>query len=127
MIMWLEPGADSSLQAILGGHIIIGAVHLARKDAGLDFDGAAVPALSAPGGIAAARIEQPDMAVQNIVRRVKDRLKSRQDMAAALGPLADHLAFYVFETGEAPIGPGWTLDYAGRTYPLKSGLAKPSG
>ena len=39
--------------------------------------------------------------------------------AAVMGPLADHLAFFVFDNGGEPIGVGWTVDYAGRTYPLK--------
>jgi hypothetical protein len=56
-----------------------------------------------------------------VLRRLKARLQSGKEnaVAAVMGPLADHLAFFVFDNGGEPIGTGWTVDYAGRTYPLK--------
>lgn len=121
MIMWLAAGDDSALATALEHQVIIGAIHISRGVLGLEFDGTRVPVLAAPGGIAMERLAELPDSTQSVLRRLKARLKSGEENAisAVMGALADHLAFFVFEKGDEPIGPGWTLDYAGRTYPLK--------
>jgi hypothetical protein len=123
MIMWLAAGDDSALAAALEHQLIVGAVHISRTAQGVKFDGTSVPVLAAPGGIAVERLDEADLSenTQNVLRRLKARLKSGEEnaIAAVMGVLADHLAFFVFAKGSEPIGAGWTVDYAGRTYPLK--------
>ncbi len=121
MIMWLAAGDDSALAATLDHQVIIGAIHFSRGVLGLEFDGTSIPVLAAPGGIAMERLDALSDSTQSVLRRLKVRLKSGEENAvsAVMGALADHLTFFVFEKGEEPIGPGWTVDYAGRTYPLK--------
>lgn len=123
MIMWLAAGEESALAPALDQQIIIGAIHISRGVQGLEFDGTSVPVLAAPGGVAMARLDSADLSdsTQSVLRRLKARLKSGEEnaVAAVMGALTDHLAFFVFAKGGEPIGPGWTVDYAGRSYPLK--------
>jgi hypothetical protein len=123
MIMWLAAGDDSALAAALERQVIIGAVHISRGAEGLTFDSTNVPVLAAPGGVAMEKLDGTDLSdsTQSVLRRLKIRLRSGEEntVAAVIGAVADHLAFFVFDKGGEPIGPGWTVDYAGRTYPLK--------
>jgi len=123
MILWLTAGADSALAAVLQREVIIGAIHISRGAQGLKFDATSVPVLAAPGGAAVEQLEVGALSegIQSVLRRLKSRLKSGEDNAVSsvMGALADQLTFFVFDKGDEAIGPGWTLDYAGRTYPLK--------
>jgi len=123
MILWLTAGTDSALAAILEREVIIGAIHISRGEMGLQFDATSVPVLAAPGGVAVEQLDGDALSegIQSVLRRLKARLKSGEENAVStvMGVLADQLAFFVFDKGDEVIGPGWTLDYAGRTYPLK--------
>ena len=123
MIMWLGATGDSALTPVLNRHVIFGVVRLFRGESGLNFDIGSPPVLKAPGGIVMARLDAPDLTdeMQNVLQRLRTRLKSREAPDAGLwAALADQLSFHIFEKGEDPVGPGWTLDYAGRTYPVKA-------
>jgi len=124
MIMWLAAGDDSALGPVLDRHVILGVLHLSKSQTGLVFDSDSRPVLMAPGGVVMARLEDADLTheMQSVLRRLTARLKSREvpGEAAVLGALADRIAFFVFETGDQSLGTGWTVDYAGRVYPLKA-------
>lgn len=116
MILWLEPDVQSSLYAVAGQHIIIGAMHVSQGAGGLQFDSTSRPVLTGPGGQRAPGVEPLGADLADVIGKVKTHLKSRQGAAAALAPLADQFGFFVFDKGGIPAGQGWSLDYAGRTY-----------
>lgn len=124
MMMWLAAGDDSALATVLDRHVIVGVLHIIKGTSGLDFDTDSVPVLKAPGGITMARLEGPDLTpeIEVVLERLKSRLKSREAAggAAILGALADRFAFFIFEVGDQMVGQGWTADYAGRVYPVKT-------
>lgn len=128
MIMWLAASQDSALAPALDRHVIIGALHISRGETGLEFDTESIPLLSVDGA-PMTLLEGPDLTEQmnSVLRRLRARLKSREASAetAVLGALADRLVFYIYEVGDEAVGPGWTVDYAGRTYPMRaaSGVA----
>lgn len=123
MIMWLGATGDSALTPVLNRHVIFGVVRLFRAENGLNFDIGSPPVLKAPGGTVMARLEGSDLTDEmlNVLQRLRTKLKSREMADAGLwATLADQLSFHVFEKGDEPVGPGWTLDYAGRAYPVKA-------
>jgi|GEM_PF-1467524 len=128
MIMWLAAAEDSALAPVLDRHVIIGALHISRGAAGLEFDADSIPLLSVDGA-PMTLLEGPDLTekMHSVLRRLRARLKSREASAetAVLGALADRLGFFIYETGAEAVGAGWTVDYAGRTYPMRaaSGVA----
>jgi hypothetical protein len=123
MIMWLVPasGSDEQLLAVLERHVIVGVLHIRREAKGLSFDSSGTPILMPPDGMPVMPLAEAAMSTK--MRGVLDRLRKRLSRPAdgeiaALSGFAEKMAFHIFEKGEAVIGPGWTLDYAGRAYPL---------
>lgn len=123
LILWLQPGEGSALKKILSRHVILAGLHLTSKSGALRLDASEFPDLSRPDGRPARRLPLQEIndPMQRVLERVKARLKSQQDRHPVLGAMTGQLYLTIFETGSEPVGPGWSVGFAGRRYALGEG------
>jgi hypothetical protein len=123
MLLRLAPAQDERFSFEFYGCLIVAVLHMFKGPAGLLFDIASTPVISDAAGKPLALLGDGRLSdsMRSALERIRSHLRSRstaQPQAGVPPAIVDQLRFFVFDKGDALVGPEWRIGYAGKTYPL---------